>query len=710
VPRPQKAWHLAGFIASGIWLYVVIFSRQNIPILYLPVRFDSVLQPLSRTLVFIGTFAVTVSGCAFAQPALLVLSSPDQQLVMRFATVDAKSNSGPGGKLVYSVTFRGKPIIDDSGLALELGDQPALGSDVRILDTNAGAGVDDYTLANAKTSKVHDVYKSLTVHVQENGSLHRIMTVEARAYNNGVAFRYVLPEQDEIKELHLKQEDTEFRLSTDATDWALELPGYRSSYESEYVKLVTSAFSNQGGISSHFLIGLPLLMHEPGAAWMALTEADLEGNSGMYVTNPSGNWAGHWFISKLAPRFDDPTVAVDGTLPHHTAWRVLMVADDPGRLIESNLVYDLNPENRLQDTSWIHPGKASWNWWVNDVDKDGKPAFTTENMKRFVDFSSQSGFPYMMLDAGWAAGRDITKMNGKIDVPELTRYAATKNVKVWIWLYSESVMQQMKEAFPLYEKWGVAGIKIDFINRDDQKGIQFYYDVAHEAAKYHLMVDFHGATKPWGIERTYPNVLSYEAVLGMENNKVGRRDSPVDRSVFPFTRLLAGPMDYTPGGFNNATEDGFVARNTSPMVMGTRAQQLALYVIFQTPFQMVSDSPQIYAGQPAFQFIKDVPTSWDATRVLNGSPGEFVTIARSHGSEWYMGSMTNWTPRTLHVPLSFLGPGAYTAEIYEDASDAGTDAKHVAIRKQSVSSGQTLTLNLAAGGGCAIRFIPRARR
>lgn len=662
-------------------------------------------QHLFRILILSGSIAVSAGSYACAQSAPLVLSSPNQQLVMRFSTAQTK---GQSSKLVYSVTFHGKPILEDSGLALELNDQPALGSDVHILDSNAGEGVDDYTLLNAKVSKVHDAYKRLTVHVAENGGLHRRMTVEARAYNDGIAFRYVLPEQESIKELRLKQEDTEFRLSTDATDWALALPNYLSSYESEYVKLATSAFSNQGGVSSHFLIGLPLLIHEPGAAWMALTEADLEGNSGMYVTNPSGNWTGHWFVSKLAPHSDNPEIAVQGTLPHHTAWRVLMVADDPGRLIESNLVYDLNPANRLQDTSWIHPGKASWNWWSGDLGADGKAAFTTENMKRYVDFSAQSGFPYMMLDAGWSAGRDIARMNGKIDVPELTRYAATKNVKVWVWVYSESVMEQMKEAFPLFEKWGVAGVKIDFINRDDQKGIQFYYDVAREAADHHLMVDFHGATKPWGLERTYPNVLSYEAVLGMEQSKAGRRDSPVNRSVFPFTRLLAGPMDYTPGGFDNVTEDAFVARDTSPMVMGTRAQQLALYVIYQTPFQMVSDSPQAYAGQPAFQFIKDVPASWDATRALNGQPGEFVTIARSHGSEWYLGSMSNWTPRTLQVPLSFLGSGAYTAEIYEDAKDADANPKHVAIRKQAVRSGQTLTLRLAAGGGCAIRFIPQA--
>ena len=651
------------------------------------------------------TAMVSFASC-FSQTVPVKLASPDGQIVVHFATQPQKSTESGGGKLVYSVDFRGKPVLSESGLSLELDDQQALGSDVKITGADAGQGVDDYTMQYQKVSKVHDAYNSVTVHVAEDGSRHRRMNVEARAYNGGIAFRYVLPEQGSVKELQLKQENTEFRLTTDATDWLLALPNYRSSYESEYVKLPTSALSNQGGVSSNFLIGLPLLMHEPGTAWMSLMEADIEGNSSMYVTNPSGNWAGHWFVSKLAPRFDRPEYAIEGTLPHHSAWRVLAIADDPGRLVESTLVYDLSPPSRVQDTSWIHAGKASWNWWVNDVDKNGNSAYTTDNMKYYVDFASESGFPYMMLDAGWATGRDITRMNGKVDIPELVRYAATKNVKVWIWCYSESVMDQMKEAFPLFEKWGVAGVKIDFINRDDQQGVQFYYDVARDAAEHHLMVDFHGTRTPWGLERTYPNVLSYEGVLGLENNKVGRRDSPVDRAVFPFTRLLAGPMDYTPGGFNNATEDGFVAQNTSPMVMGTRAQQLALYVIFQTPIQMVSDSPQMYAGQPAFQFIKDVPVSWDSTGVLNGVPGEYITMARQSGDEWYLGSMTNWESRKLSVLLSFLGEGSYTAEIYEDGADADSNPKHVTIRKQTVRKGQTLTLQLAQGGGCAIRFIP----
>jgi alpha-glucosidase len=442
-------------------------------------------------------------------------------------------------------------------------------------------------------------------------------------------------------------------------------------------------------------------------------EADLEGNSSMYVTNPSGNWAGHYLSVKLSPRWDDPGYAVIGDLPHHSAWRVLGIADDPGRLLEANLETNLSPENRLQDTTWIHPGKASWNWWVDNVDKDGNSGnkyFTTDTMKYYVDFAADAGFPYFFLDAGWSSPRDITQMNGRVDIPALVQYAATKNVKVWIWLSSEAVMRQMKEAFPVYEKWGVAGLKIDFVNRDDQEGIQFFYDVARYGAEHHLMIDFHGCHTPWGLMRAYPNLMSQEGVLGLENNKVGRRDSPVDRTVFAFTRLLAGPMDYTPGAFDNATEASFVARNAAPMAMGTRAQQLALYVIFESPVPMVSDSPQNYKGQAAFQFIKEVPTTWDETRVLNGAPGEYATIARRNGDEWYLGSITNWDSRTLQVPLEFLESSSYVAEIYEDGPDAATEPKHVTIRNETVTANSTMTLHLAPGGGAAIRFVPKKGR
>src|ERR1700733_13277433 len=579
--------------------------------------------------------AVSDSPAVHAQSNPIRVSSPDHQIVLDFNVQPGtnKQAAEPDGQLVYTVTFHQKKIFEDSALRFELANQAPLGAAVHIASATPGSGADDYSLVASKTSAVHDAYNSLTLQVGESSSPGRVFDIEARVYNSGLAFRYRVPAQAALSQYQLTQEDTEFRPVMDADAWALRLPNYQSGYENEYVPQVLSALSNQGGVSSYILNGAPMLMHMPGVAWAAVGEADLEDNAAMYLENPTGNWTGHFIVTKISPPVEGQGPAVDAPLPHDSAWRVILLGDAPGRLIESNLITDLNPPNRVADTSWIQPGKASWNWWDGDLGPDGKPAYTTANMEYYVDFAAASGFPYMMLDAGWS-GNDITKMRGNVDVPELVRYAAKKNVKVWIWLYSKSVAAQMQDAFPLYEQWGVAGVKIDFVLRNDQEGIRWYYAVAKLAAEHHLMGDFHGATQPWGIQRPYPNVLDYEAVLGLENNKAGRRDGPVNRTTFPFTRMLSGPMDYTPGGFDNVTQEEFVARDKSPMVMGTRAQQLALYVVFEEPLAMVSDVPSAYANQPSFQFIRDVPTSWDETRTLNGEPGEFVTIARRLVHEW----------------------------------------------------------------------------
>ena len=657
---------------------------------------------------FLFAFTVCSAAVGYAQSSSVDVTSPDDRITMHFGVQLKKGQAaGQDGQLVYSVSFNGKQALEDSALRLELANQSPLGAAVHIAGTTLGSGIDNYTLLAGKVSAVHDSYNGLMVHAVEGGGTGRKFDIEARVYNGAVAFRYHIPEQAALSRYQLTQEDTEFRPVTDALVWALRLPNYQSAYESEYVPGALSALSNQGGVESHILNGAPMLMHLPGVAWAAVGEAYLEGNAAMYLENPTGSWMGHYIVTRISPRLDGHSPAVDASLPHDSAWRVILMGDTPGELVESNVFTDLNPSTQIADTSWIHPGKASWNWWNGDLGSDGKPAYTTENMEYYVDFAAQSGFPYMMLDAGWS-GMDILKMRGNVDVPELVRYAAKKHVKVWIWLYSKSVAAQMQEAFPLYEKWGVAGVKIDFVLRNDQEGIKWYYDVARLAAEHHLMVDFHGATQPWGIQRTYPNVLNYEAVLGLEQSKAGRRDDPVNRTTFPFTRMLSGPMDYTPGGFNNVTPEDFIARDQSPMVMGTRAQQLALYVVFEEPLAMVSDVPSAYANQPEFQFIKDVPTTWDATRVLNGAPGEFATVARRHGREWYLGSLTNWTARDLQVPLSFLGAGRYEAEIYEDAADAEQHPKHVSIRRQKVQATETLTVHLLSAGGCAIRFVPES--
>lgn len=633
------------------------------------------------------------------------VSSPDGRLILTIETTTEGTNP-PTPHLVYQLAFRGKLLIEPSALRLDLKGHPLLGSNIQIVNTTASSEDRTYNLVTGKANQVRDHYNALRVDLEEPGGMGRKLTIEARAYDDAVAFRYLVPEQNTISDFRLIKEGTEFRIAKDATTYALVLPNFRTGYESEYIKLPISAFSNQGGVASKVLIGLPLLMEVPGVAWMGITEANLRDYSSMYLMNPSGSWTGHWFESVLAPSIEDSDVIVKGTLPHYSAWRVLLVGDEPGRLVESNVITSLNPESEIADTSWIHAGRASWDWWNGSLGQDGKRAYTTETMKYYVDFAAKSGFEYMMLDAGWSDHNDITKMNGTVDVPELVRYGKEKGVKIWIWLLGNQVERQMDEAFPVYEKWGVAGLKIDFILRDDQHGMNFYYRAAKKAAEHHLMLDFHGTTKPSGIERTYPNILSYEAVLGMENSKTGTRDNPEFNTTIPFTRMLAGPMDKTPGAFDNRPREEFMPRMEAPMVMGTRAHQLAMYAVFQCAFQMVSDVPYAYDNQPAFQFIKDTPATWDETRVLNGRPGVYITVARRHGNEWFLGSLNNWDARQLDLPLDFLGPGDYTAEIYSDADDASQHPKNVRIERKSVTRNSHLLAALAPGGGYAVRFVP----
>jgi len=664
----------------------------------------SMIIMMTRLISMAGAVFVFWAASANAQMGTVTIASPDRQLEITFETVANKTITTNGGALFYYVTFRGAPLISSSSLKLTLEGQPPLGANVRITGAAVSEMDEFYHLVTGKTSAARNRCKTLRVELTETGETARHLTIEARAYNDAVAFRYVVPEQPGLNEFKLAKEQTEFHISKDPFIYALVLPHFRSMYESEYVKLSASSLANQGGVSSRVLLGLPLLMEVPGVAWMAITEADVRDYSAMYLVNTAGNWAGHTFESVLSPQLDNTNLCVTGALPHQSPWRVLQIASTPGELISSTILTSLNPPSTIKDTSWIHAGKAAWDWWCGSIGKDGKEAFTTDTMKFYADFASKSGFEYLLIDAGWSEN-DITKMNGRVDVPEVVRYASLKGVKTWIWISYGAARKQMDEAFPLYEKWGVAGVKIDFIERDDQEGIAFYHQAAKKAAEHHLMVDFHGCTKPSGLDRTYPNIMGYEAVLGMEQSKGGSRDNPENHVMLPFTRMLAGRMDYTPGAFDNVTKEQFTPRNEFPMVMGTRAHQLAMYVVYEAPFQMVSDYPKSYEKQPGFDFIKAVPTTWDETRVINGVPGQYIIIARRHGDDWYLGAMSNWQPRQLDIPLSFLGTGRYAAEIYADGKDADMAPKHLLIDKKTVRSSGHLTINLSQGGGCAIRFL-----
>jgi alpha-glucosidase len=642
------------------------------------------------------------------------VASPNEQIVLILSTGPAQPEPAPGplrpivDSLRYAVEFHGKRLFEDSAMGLKLEGQSPIGPGMRQVSEQKGSVDESYTIPVGKTSTVRDHYNSSRADFQD--ATGRKLTIEIRAYDDSVAFRYILPDQSAIKDVRIEHELTEFRYSKDATLYPLILDGFQSSYEDEYQA------RQVGGIHRDWLVALPLLAEVPAVGWVAVTEADIENYAGMYLRKAEARLA---LRAELSPRLDQPAIAVEADAPVTTPWRVLMIGDEPGRLVESNIILNLNPPSKIADTSWIKAGKSAWDWWSGEAapSVSFKPGMNTATMKHYIDFASASGFSYMLIDAGWAladrtgpqdysAMADITHVTPEIDMPELLRYAKEKNVRIWLWSHWTSVDKYMDQAFPLFEQWGVAGVKIDFMNRDDQQMVRWYRHVVELAAQHHLMIDYHGAFKPDGLRRTYPNLVTREGVMGKEYLKWSARVTPTHNTTLPFTRMLAGPLDYTPGAFGNVTRDQFVARDKEPMAPNTRAHELALYVVLESPLMMVSDYPEHYAGQHDFEFIKQVPVTWDEVRVLAGRPMENITVARRSGNDWYVGSITNWDARAMKVPLSFLGEGKYVAEIYADAPDASTDATHTAFSKQDVDRSTVLDVKMAPGGGNAIWIHP----
>jgi len=646
----------------------------------------------------VGLFA---GGLSFAQgnnPAPLKASSPNGQIV--FSLLDG------GSGLRYAVEFHGKPLIAESKLGLEIQGQAALGPQMHSVGAKTGTVDESYTIPVGKTSTVHDHYNFLRADFADASG--RKLTIEVRVFDDGLGFRYAVPEQAGLGQVKIAREDTEFTYAKDAMTYPLVLEGYQSSWEDEYQERLVS------GLHHDWLIGMPLLAEEAGVGWVAITEANIDNYAGMYLRKGPGRFE---VKGDLSPRVDEAGIAVETKTPFETPWRVLMIGDEPGRLVESNIVLNLNPASKIADTSWIKAGKSAWDWWSGEAAPSVtfKTGMNTATMKHYIDFASASGFPYMLIDANWAvegdhknseAMADITHVVPEVDMPELLRYAKEKNVKIWLWSHWTSVDKYMDQAFPLFEKWGVAGVKIDFMNRDDQQMVDFYHRVVENAAAHHLMIDFHGAYKPDGLRRTWPNLVTREGVMGKEYLKWSARTDPKHNVTLPFTRMLAGPLDYTPGAFGNSNREKYVGRDFMPMGLGTRAHELALYVVLESPFMMVSDYPEHYAGQKAFDFIKQVPVTWDEIRVLGGRPMKDITVARRSGNDWFVGALTNWDARDVKVPLSFLGDGKYVAEIYADAPDSGEEATHSTFTTQTVDKSTVLDVHMASGGGEAVWIHP----
>jgi alpha-glucosidase len=639
------------------------------------------------------------AAAALAQSDLIKVPSPNGQIEFRLMVAQPREAYALP-RIAYQVYFQGKRLIDTSFLGYEIEDPvPLLGENVGLTAAKTESVDETYAIPAGKTKTVRNRYNSALAEYLQNGSLGRRIDIEARAYDDGVAFRYIVPNTTPVPEIRVDNEDTEFNFEKDGQAYPLILQNFQTNYADEYSHLTLSS------IHPESLVGAPFLVEQPGIAWVAITEANVDNYAGLYFSRVEGAKTGSGkTITTLAPRPDQPAMAVYSKTPLVSPWRVLMIASDPGRLIESNLTMNLNPPSAIADTSWIKPGKAI--------------AIPTAGYKPWIDFAADSKLQYVSLGPEWAATKegmppDITapaagpnsKNGSRDDLKDLLSYARSRHVGVWLAADWHSLERQMDQAFPLFETWGVAGVVVEGVDRQDQEMSAFERRIVAQAAAHRLMLDFHGAYIPDGVSRTYPNVLTQQAVLGSEYRKSSARPNPRDDAILPFTRMLAGPMDYAPGGFRDATPAEFVAREQNPMTLGTRAHELALFVVFDVPFTILPDPPEVYRGEKDFDFVREIPSTWDETRFLSGQIGEFAVVARRSGREWYIGAITNWTPREIAIPLGFLGVGGYVAEIYADAPGASNPNQTRVERRKSDASA-TLQLRLAPGGGAAIRLSP----
>lgn len=620
------------------------------------------------------------------------LSSPNGNNTVRIKVEDAIS---------FNVINKGAQILTVKDLAMEL-DLAALGikPKVRKVIRSSAKNIIEVPVPR-KFSSITDQYQQIEL-VFKGG-----YSIIFRAYDNGIAYRFVTKlSQPEVK---VKNETLSFSVN-DArnTIWPYENNKPANPMQSHFEYL----FKNIKYDSiDNMAVGLPVYFTGNNGSKIVFTESDLFDYPNLFLKKDGElrSVFPHPILEQQPVRDRGVKIIkeadyIAGTKGNREyPWRLWMIADDDATLLTNTLVYQLATPSKLTNTSWIKPGKVAWDWWnANNVyGVNFKSGINNDTYKYYIDFAAQYKLPYIILDEGWTKTTlDILHSNPDLDIPELVAYGRTKNVDLILWVLWNPLDAKMDEALDLYKSWGVKGIKVDFMARAEQYMVNFYARAAEACAKRELMIDFHGAYKPTGMERTWPNIISYEGVHGMENNKWEATITPQHDATLPFTRMMAGPMDYTPGAMKNAGRRNFSVVFTEPMSMGTRAHQTALYVVFESPLQMLSDNPSNYLKEPVYTaYLSKFPTTWDDMKVLHADAGKSVIIARKHGNSWYIGGITDWNEFSKQVPLSFLGEGEFEAEILEDGINANKAAQDYKINRQKVNKDTKLDIKMASGGG-----------
>ncbi len=608
-------------------------------------------------------------------------------------------------RIAYDVLLKGKVLVKDSTLSINV-DGKTLGENQQAKSSKKDSA--DRVLEPAirqKFAKIRERYNELRLEMAGG------YAVTFRAYPEGIAYRIETNLGSENVKVYSEQAD--FRFAGDYTAFYPEEESFFSHNERKYLphplkEIATTKFAT-----------LPVVVDAGDGIKIAVAESGVEEYPGLWLRGTGENALSATFEpyplkEKLERDRDfkvdeaaDYIAVTNGTRAF--PWRVLGIVEHDADLLTNQLVWLLEKPSQVQDTSWIKPGKVAWDWWNfnNLYGVDFRAGVNTQTYKYYIDFAAKYHLQYIILDEGWYKLGNVLEVVPEINMEELMEYAKQKNVGVILWVVWKSLDDQLIPALDQYARWGVSGIKVDFMQRNDQLLMNYYYKVSRECAKRKMLVDFHGAQRPASLTRTWPNLISAEGVRGMEWSKWSADAEPKHNVTLPFTRMFLGPMDYTPGAMLNAQKDMFAPIFKRPMALGTRCHQLAMYVVFESPLQMLSDSPSNYEREPeAMEFLGPVPTTWDETRGLEGRIAEYVAVARRNGRDWYVGAMTDWTARDLEIDLSFLPEGNFKMEAYQDGVNADRMASDYGKTTQQVNKGMKLRVHLATGGGWAAHILP----
>lgn len=645
-------------------------------------------------------FFVLLHTAVFAKEYTLV--SPDKMITLKIAIDKTIS---------WSVLRNQELLIKPSPMSLMLSDGRSLGIApvVSKFDLDSHNEIITATVP-VRNKLIPDIYNELRLTMKGD------YTIEFRAYNDGVAYRFVTSLGE--KSIEVTNEQVVFNFNENCQIYLPKEnnPELQSHYEADF-RATRLADVSRGTYGY-----LPLYISTEKSTKMVITESDLHDYPNLFLYGTAGNSLTGSFPkvileSKAKENSDRAEVIVKKAEYHAKTngnrsypWRTVIISPTDKGLLENEMVYKLSRPNVLKETGWIKPGKAAWDWW-NDNNIYGvnfKSGINTDTYKYYVDFASEYGLEYIILDEGWSrTTANLLASNPELDLQQLIKYADSKKVGVILWALWKPLDQNMDKILDQYVKWGVKGVKVDFMARADQYMVNFYERAAAATAKRKLLLDMHGAYKPVGLNREYPNLINYEGVRGMENNKWEETITPVHNTTLPFTRMVAGPMDYTPGAMLNSNKDEFHVNFNSPMSRGTRAHQTAMYIIYDSPLQMLCDNPSNYKMEPVYtRYISRFPTVWDRTIALEGKIGEYAVMARKKDGNWYIGGMTNWDARTFEIPLTFLGGKKYKIEILKDGINVGKHAADYQIVTQEVNNKDKLSIDMAAGGGYTAVLTP----